>query len=87
MLNSSISILMVLLVSIPVYADGELQLLTTITIDRPNTKISSVIPVGDFNNDGYDDLLLGVWPISRIFRGGLFVLWGNKLRLRTRPDI
>jgi len=59
-LKATISLTIVLFTGVSAYADGNLELLTTITIERPNTKIISVIPVDDFNNDGYDDLLVGV---------------------------
>jgi hypothetical protein len=42
-------------------ADETLQLITTIEIERDSTEITSVNPVGDFNGDGYGDLMVGFW--------------------------
>jgi len=58
-------------------ADESLLLLSTLAIDEDGAGIVSVTPVGDFNADGYDDLLVGVsrgWPdeleAAYLFYGG-----------------
>jgi len=55
----------------------ELRLITILPVARDNTKIMHVAPVGDFNNDGYDDLGVTVrqgWPnvyeAVRLYWGG-----------------
>jgi len=58
-------------------ADEYLQLLSTLAVDEDSAGVVSVTPVGDFNADGYDDLLVGVsrgWPnyleAAYLFYGG-----------------
>lgn len=68
-----------LLVVLPPSLRGDeyLQLLSTLAVDEDSAGIVSVTPVGDFNADGYDDLLVGVsrgWPnyleAAYLFYGG-----------------
>lgn len=41
------------------YADTELILITTLPVGTDSTEITSITPIGDFNADGYPDLLIG----------------------------
>ena len=73
---------------LPAKADEELTLIYTIEITDPDSaEIWSVSPVGDFNADGYDDLLIKVYrgPHQYCFEAGYLYYGGPDFD--TQPDL
>lgn len=67
-------------------ADETLQLIATIEIERDSTKISSVTPVGDFNADGYEDLLIGLYQEPMNLYEAAYLYYGGP-DFDCQPDL
>jgi len=70
-------------------ADEDLTLVDIIDFSfLDSAKVTSVTPVGDFNADGYDDLLIGIrqWPIAQSWLEAAFLYYGG-LDFDTDPDL
>ncbi len=72
------------------YADEELALVDIISFTDLDTdaEITSINNVGDFNADGYDDLLIGIYqgPTATDFREAAFLYYGGPI-FDTEPDL
>ena len=54
-------ILFMLLISAYSYAEPDFHLLMTLQGESPGDAFSTVVGLGDFNQDGYDDFAVGAW--------------------------
>ncbi len=71
----------------PLLATEVLQLMNTITINHDSVRITSVNPVGDFNNDGYDDMAITVCSTTRYTQYDAVYLYYGGPDFNTIPDL
>ena len=71
------------------FADESLQLIATINLGTDSTFIASFAPAGDFNGDGYNDLLIGMkcrwWHTPLPFEAA-YLFYGGP-QFDTIPDL
>jgi hypothetical protein len=68
------------------FADDALLLKYSIYIDRDSVYFGRVATAGDFNNDGYPDMAIGVEQINRGYGSAVYLFYGGP-NFDTTPDL
>ncbi len=73
-------------ISSSAFAQDSMELIATIVIERDSTNMTSMMPIGDFNADGYPDLAIGVRQDPLNIYEAVYIYYGGPA-FDTDPDL